>query len=310
MARTLAWRSAHILLARHLPSPARWPTGWGMLASTTVVVALTRAGPLPGVVIPDGPLGLWRAASHGQAFWSAVALAGIALVSLAFVRLYLLARRHVVDTSCIVIVSCAWALPVLIGPPLLSLDVYSYLAQGELAARGFDPYTTAPMALGHGPILDSVAPVWRSTPAPYGPLSLSLMDLLATLTEASHVSFILLLRLLTVASVVACGWAAVRLAGPASRTVALTLVTANPVVLLHLVGGLHFDVLIGALAGLTLLAVRRQWWWLAALAAALAFTIKLPGLAARRHGRTHRVVPLQARRPAHRSRKREYMTLL
>ena len=41
-----------------------------------------------------------------------------------------------------------WAVPFVLGPPLLSSDVYSYAAQGELLARGLDPYAAGPAALG------------------------------------------------------------------------------------------------------------------------------------------------------------------
>lgn len=274
----MAERLMHVRITSHFQTLTLWMTAWGTIASATVVVALTKAGPGPGVITPDGPFGIWRATAEGQMFWSITAMVATALLALAFVQLYRLARRRMADVRCVTIVSAAWAAPLLIGPPLLSLDVYSYLAQGHLVTLGLDPYTTAPIVLGHGPVLEAVAPVWRMTPAPYGPLSLGLLGWLAEFTQAGHVPFILLLRLLTVISVVAGGWAAVRLSRPGSRTVALTLVAANPVVSLHLIGGLHLDVLIGVLAAVALLAVRRQWWWLAALAAALAFAIKLPGL--------------------------------
>jgi hypothetical protein len=53
----------------------------------------------------------------------------------------------------------------------------------------------------------------------------------------------------------------------------------NPLVLLHLIGGVHLDALLGGLAVLTVIAVRRRWWVWAAVAGATAFAVKLPGLA-------------------------------
>jgi alpha-1,6-mannosyltransferase len=67
------------------------------------------------------------------------------------------------------ILAC-WGLPLLAGPPLFSRDIYSYIGQGQLAAHGFNPYTVAPAALGNGPLLASIAEVWRHTASPYGPL--------------------------------------------------------------------------------------------------------------------------------------------
>ena len=39
-----------------------------------------------------------------------------------------------------------WCVPVLLGPPMLSNDVYSYASQGEMASRGLDPTATGPYA--------------------------------------------------------------------------------------------------------------------------------------------------------------------
>ncbi|RIQ34862.1 hypothetical protein DY240_03080 [Jiangella rhizosphaerae] len=250
----------------------------GAAASATVVVAATRAGPVPGVVLPGGPLGLWRAADAGRPAWSVLALAGIAVLSLAFVLLYLLARDRVVDVRYVARAAAVWTAPVLPAQPLLSLDAYSYVAQGRLLVMGIDPYVTGPIVFGPGPLLDPVAPIWRMTPAPYGPLSLSLLGWAAGLTGADHVTFVLLLRALALAAVVVATVAAARLARPDARAVAVALVAANPIVVLHLVGGVHLDVVIAALAPVVLLAARRRLWWLAALAAAAAFAIKLPGL--------------------------------
>ncbi|MBB5792033.1 polyprenol phosphomannose-dependent alpha 1,6 mannosyltransferase MptB [Jiangella mangrovi] len=250
----------------------------GAVASTAIAVTVTLAGPIPGVILPDGPLGLWRAADHGRPAWSMLAVVGITALSLIFVRLYLLARDHVVDVRWVVRTAVVWTLPMLLAQPILSLDAYSYVAQGQLLNVGIDPYLTGPIVFGAGPLLDPVAPVWRMTPAPYGPLSLSLLGWSSDLTGASHVPFVLLLRLLTIGTVVAGAVAVARLARPGTQAAAVALVAANPIVVLHLVGGVHLDVLVGTLAPVVLLAVRKRWWWLAALLAAVSFAVKLPGV--------------------------------
>ncbi|HEY2330722.1 MAG TPA: polyprenol phosphomannose-dependent alpha 1,6 mannosyltransferase MptB, partial [Acidimicrobiales bacterium] len=63
-----------------------------------------------------------------------------------------------------------WSVPLLLGAPLYSRDVYSYVAQGRMAELGINPYLHGPLSLGDGPYLDAVSHVWRATPAPYGPL--------------------------------------------------------------------------------------------------------------------------------------------
>ncbi|TDD66928.1 hypothetical protein E1262_20860 [Jiangella aurantiaca] len=264
--------------ATALRDPPRATLVAGAAASATVAIAVTRAGPIPGVVLPDGPLGLWRAADAGRPVWGVLAVVGITALSLAFVRLYLLARHRIVDVRCVARTAAVWTAPVLLAQPILSLDAYSYVAQGQLLVMGIDPYVTGPIVFGGGPLLDPVAPVWRMTPAPYGPLSLSLLGRSADLTGADHVPFVLLLRALAIVAVVVGTVAAARLARPDARATAVALVAANPIVVLHMVGGVHLDVLVGALAPVVLLAVRKRWWWLAALTATAAFAIKLPGL--------------------------------
>src|ERR1700709_1230659 len=65
-------------------------------------------------------------------------------------------------------------LPLLIAPPMYSKDVYSYLAQSQIARLGLDPYRVGPapgLGLDHVFTL-SVPSLWRETPAPQGPLFL------------------------------------------------------------------------------------------------------------------------------------------
>ena len=70
-----------------------------------------------------------------------------------------------------------WGLPFFLGAPLFSRDLYSYVAQGQLARHGLNPYVVAPSALGPGNLLSSIASVWRHTASPYGPLFVSVSHL-------------------------------------------------------------------------------------------------------------------------------------
>ena len=52
-----------------------------------------------------------------------------------------------------------WILPLVVAPPMFSKDVYSYLAQSEIAARGLDPYAIGPAgALGVDHVLTRTVP--------------------------------------------------------------------------------------------------------------------------------------------------------
>ena len=140
-----------------------------------------------------------------------------------------------------------WGLPLVVAPPMFSKDVYSYLAQSEIAARGLDPYALGPaQALGVGNVLTRTVPtIWRDTPAPYGPLFLWLGRGIAHITGNSIISGIFLHRLLALLGVAFIVWALPRLARRCgvSSVAALWLGALNPLVLFHLVSGIHNEAL-------------------------------------------------------------------
>lgn len=138
-----------------------------------------------------------------------------------------------------------WAAPLALAPPLFSRDVYSYLAQGKMAALGADPYSSGAAAvLGPGgQLLADVSPVWQHTPSPYGPLFLSLARGIAAVTGNAEMVAIWLHRLPALAGLALVAWALPRLAERCGipGSAALWLGVANPLVLWHLVAGVHND---------------------------------------------------------------------
>ncbi|WP_433594228.1 polyprenol phosphomannose-dependent alpha 1,6 mannosyltransferase MptB [Nocardia sp. CA-145437] len=140
-----------------------------------------------------------------------------------------------------------WIIPLSVAPPMFSNDVYSYLAQSEIANRGLDPYSVGPVdGLGLDNVLTNNVPnIWRSTAAPYGPLFLWMGRGIAQITGDNIVLGVWLHRALALAGVALIVWALPRLSrrcgvAPVS---ALWLGAANPLVLFHLVGGVHNDAL-------------------------------------------------------------------
>ncbi|MGW4297399.1 polyprenol phosphomannose-dependent alpha 1,6 mannosyltransferase MptB [Micromonospora chersina] len=151
-----------------------------------------------------------------------------------------------------------WVLPLLAAPPLGSRDVYSYACQGWSWTHGADPYRVGVVAAGC-PWADSVSPIWRDTPAPYGPFFVLLAGL-AVLLGGGLVSAIVLLRVVAVAGVLLAAFCLPGLARavgvPARRAVWLAL--ACPLVGVHLVAGAHNDAVgLGLLLSGLLLLVRR-----------------------------------------------------
>ncbi|GAC57284.1 mannosyltransferase MptB [Gordonia hirsuta DSM 44140 = NBRC 16056] len=140
-----------------------------------------------------------------------------------------------------------WILPLLFAPPLLSKDVYSYLAQSAIAFRGMDPYTYSPMrGLGvDHPLALSVPNLWKDTPAPYGPLFLWIGEQITRVTGENIPVAIGLHRLVALAGVAMIIWALPRLARRCgvSSVAALWLGAMNPLLILHLVGGIHNEAL-------------------------------------------------------------------
>ncbi|MGH3418354.1 MAG: polyprenol phosphomannose-dependent alpha 1,6 mannosyltransferase MptB [Streptosporangiaceae bacterium] len=176
----------------------------------------------------------------------------------------------------------AWAAPILLAPPLFSRDVYSYAGQGQLVAKGLNPYLHGPSVLGSGPFLSLVDPLWRHATAPYGPAWERLSGLVVQLSGHRLLWAVAGFRLVAVIGLALLAWGVPALAHAVGRTstLAFTVAVLNPLVLLVLLGGAHNDALmLGLLVlGCTLAARRHP---LAGLACcALAAEIKAPALIA------------------------------
>ncbi|WP_442806178.1 polyprenol phosphomannose-dependent alpha 1,6 mannosyltransferase MptB [Streptomyces sp. NBC_01317] len=170
-----------------------------------------------------------------------------------------------------------WAAPLVLGPPLFSRDVYSYLAQGAMVDARMDVYVHGPAHLG-GPLATEVAPVWQHTPAPYGPVFLFLAEKTSFLTRLDMPAGILGMRLVALLGV---GLMIAFLPSLARRCgveppAALWLGALNPLVLLHLVAGAHNDALMLGLLGAGLVAALGAMPARAAVLVSLAALVKAP----------------------------------
>lgn len=140
-----------------------------------------------------------------------------------------------------------WMVPLLIAPPMYSKDVYSYLAQSQIARIGLNPYKVGPapgLGLDHVFTL-SVPSLWRETPAPYGPLFLWIGRGISALTGENIVAAVLSHRVVVLIGVGLIVWAVPRLARRCgvAEVSALWLGAANPLLLMHLVAGIHNEAL-------------------------------------------------------------------
>jgi alpha-1,6-mannosyltransferase len=141
-----------------------------------------------------------------------------------------------------------WGLPLALAPPLFSRDMYAYLAQSEIAARGVNPYVLGPAAaLGvDHPLTSNVPNIWRDTPAPYGPLFLLFGRGIAAIVGDNVVFGVLLWRVVMLIGLALAVWAIPRLAKRCGvhPVCALWLSVANPIVLFHVVSGMHNEALL------------------------------------------------------------------
>jgi alpha-1,6-mannosyltransferase len=180
------------------------------------------------------------------------------------------------------LVLLAWAAPILLAPPLFSLDVYSYAAQGQMVSKGLDPYLHGPSVLGSSTFLTLVDPLWRHATAPYGPAWERLSGWVVQLSAHRVLWAVVGFRLVALAGLALLAWGIPVLARAAGRddAAAFTVAVLNPLVLLTLLGGAHNDALmLGLLVLACALAARGH--ALAGLACcALAAEVKVPALIA------------------------------
>jgi alpha-1,6-mannosyltransferase len=218
---------------------------FGTVGALLLAVGSLGAGAAP-VYNPVPGLPLFGLFTRMTTVSLAIAFAGVFMIVLAWLALGRLAmpgRARMVSLPQMARTLVMWTAPLVFTVPMFSKDVYSYLAQSEIAARGLDPYTVGPAeALGNGDILTKNVPtMWRDTPSPYGPLFLTIGRGITWITGDHVVMGVAFQRLLALFGFAMIVWALPRLArrfgiNPVS---ALWLGAANPLVLFHLVIGIH-----------------------------------------------------------------------
>ncbi|MFE1943687.1 polyprenol phosphomannose-dependent alpha 1,6 mannosyltransferase MptB [Streptomyces massasporeus] len=226
---------------------------------------------------------------HPASARAALGLVGVYFGVVLLIAAWLLLGRLVreprpPEPRSLLLVLATWAAPLLLAPPLFSRDVYSYLAQGAMVEAHLDVYAHGPARLG-GPLADEVAPLWRHTGAPYGPVFLAVAAALSLLTRGELPAGLFGMRLVALAGVALMAAALPRLArhSGADPSAALWLGALNPLVLLHLVAGAHNDAVMLGLLGVGLVAAHGRWPVLGAVLVTLAALVKVPavlGLAA------------------------------
>ena len=249
-----------------------WPGSLGLLGTTTIALTSPQ-------LVAD-PVRWWYAPHLGGAA-RLLCYAGMLAVVIAWLRL----AKSDASGHALGLVAIGWSVPLLLGPPLFSHDLFSYLAQGTIANLGRSPYEFPPVVLvhlGHANTLHAVSPFWRRTTAPYGPLFVALVREIVSLTGNDLVLGTVLVRLVDFLGLILMARYVPRLAAAlgASPRRAAWLVVLNPLILFELVSPGHNDLLmVGGLVLGVLLAVEGR--PLVAIAVCvLASTVKVPALMA------------------------------
>ena len=136
---------------------------------------------------------------------------------------------------------------VLLAPPSISTDLFSYIAYGRMGASyGANPYVLGPGAIALDHVYPFIDSQWVHTPTAYGPLFTALSYPLAHLDIAANVIAYKAIAGISCLVIVAVVWKAARLRG-LDPVKAVAIVGLNPVLVVYGVGGGHNDLLMIAL---------------------------------------------------------------
>jgi len=227
----------------------------GTAGALLIGLGALGAGALPVVGNPYGSLPVGTLMSRMLQTSSVLVLVGVGLLVLAWVLMapFVGASRSAgsqptVTTSSLKRTFAAWVLPILFTAPLFTQDIYSYLAQGSIVARGMDPYAAGPVDLlgPEDPLARSVPFIWSHSPSPYGPVALWLASMISRITSDSIILGVIGHRMLSLVGLIAVGWAITRLARRCrvNPVAALWLGLLNPLTILHLIGGIHNEAIL------------------------------------------------------------------
>jgi alpha-1,6-mannosyltransferase len=272
----------------------------GLLASALVIsVAAGHTDSL----LPESvrPIPSWLAGPFGGAGMG-LGVAPLIVVVCVMFGSYVLTARSADQLSAravLMTIAAVHAL-VLLAPPLLSTDVFSYQAYARMGALyGANPYLHGPHAIALDPVYPFIGAKWVTMPTAYGPLFTLLSYVLAPLSIASSVLAYKAIAALSSLALVAFVWNSARLRG-LDPVRAAALVGLNPLIVLYGVGGGHNDLLMLALlaAGIYLVLANRDrsgaWSMLVAagikLTAGLVLAFALAGGEGRSHQRRRDLV--------------------
>lgn len=216
----------------------------GLLTSGLVIaIGAANTQPLLPLSIRPVPASLAGVFGHaGLDLRSGGAIAVLSLMTICYVIVASLAGE--LSGRTVLMAIAALNAVVLLAPPLISTDVFSYQAYARMGELfGTNPYLSGPHALGIGdPVFPYIGSKWSYIPSVYGPAFTIFSYLLAPLSIAASVLAYKSIAALATLGIVALVFNAARLRG-VDPVKAAALVGLNPLLVLYGVGGGHNDLL-------------------------------------------------------------------
>src|SRR5258708_20759320 len=236
-------------------------TGIAGLLVTTLLIALAAAD--TDSLLPESvrPVPQWLAGPFGSNGFD-LGSGGLIVVLVAMFGSYVLAAHAAERLSARTVLMCIAAMYalVLLAPPLLSTDVFSYQFYGRMGSvYGANPYLAGPHALALDPLFPYIGAKWSYTPTVYGPLFTALSYVLAPLSIAASALAYKAIAACASLGTIALLWNAARLRG-IDPIRAVALVGLNPLIVVYGVGGAHNDLLmmLFVVAGIYFLLAHRD----------------------------------------------------
>ncbi|MEU5859996.1 polyprenol phosphomannose-dependent alpha 1,6 mannosyltransferase MptB [Nonomuraea sp. NPDC047529] len=208
----------------------------GLLGPSPMVPALGGSGWQPPYSLAAGP---------DPYVVIVLAAAAVVIGGLGLLAALAAGPRPVPSPRLLVLLGCLAAGVLAFLPPSGSGDHLNYAAYGRMVTLGVNPYTHGADDLPGDPIADAVERPWREEPSVYGPVATALQALASWIGGDSLRLTIFVLAVFNVAAFVVTALLIDRFTrhDPVRRTRAALLWAVNPLLLYHLVAGMHADTL-------------------------------------------------------------------
>src|SRR5688572_16732626 len=269
-----------------------WPAVAAAVAGFLVeaVVAAVPGSPLQPILAPGAEPGgpfVWIAETigldHLDTALPVASVLGVAAGMAGFLVLLRAAWRGGITMRLALGLSVAFHLAVLLLPLLISRDVYSYIAHGQIVSvHHANPYVQTPADFPSVLTRELVGPKWVNTPSVYGPLFSHLAGIVTRTTDRLDAlvdTFRLVAIAASLTTTIVVGAVARRLR-PARAAFAVAAFGLNPVVLFQSAASGHNDLLVAlAIAISAWLVVRDRTIWAAGVltcGALIKATVFLP----------------------------------